>query len=68
MRINKYLSSCGVDSRRKCEKLIEEGRVRLNGKTVTAFAVDVKDGDSVEVDGHAVRPAAKRTYVMLHKP
>ena len=68
MRINKYLSSCGVDSRRKCEKLIEEGRVRLNGKTVTAFAVDIKDGDTVEVDGHVVRIAAKRTYIMLHKP
>ncbi len=68
MRINKYLSGCGVDSRRKCENLIAEGRVRLNGKTVTEFAVDVKDGDSVEVDGRPVRLTVKHTYIMLNKP
>ena len=54
MRINKYLSGCGIDSRRKCEQLVLDGRVRVNGKTVSALSTDVKDGDYVEVDGKAV--------------
>lgn len=35
MRINKYLAECGQGSRRKCEALVTEGRVRLNGRPVT---------------------------------
>ncbi|MDE6293221.1 MAG: pseudouridine synthase, partial [Clostridiales bacterium] len=38
MRINKYLSGCGLDSRRKCEKLVTDGRVKVNGKPITARA------------------------------
>lgn len=68
MRINKYLSSCGIDSRRKCEALVTAGRVRLNGKPVTELATDVKDGDVVEVDGNTVSVAFKKTYIMLNKP
>ena len=68
MRINKYLSSCGLDSRRKCEALVLDGRVRLNGKPVTALATEVKDGDVVEVDGRTVSPSHKKTYIMLNKP
>ena len=37
MRINKFLSSCGVASRRKCEEFIKEGRVFVNGKTLKAY-------------------------------
>ncbi len=68
MRINKYLSGCGIDSRRKCEKLIIDGRVRVNGKTVTELATDIKDSDSVEVDGHLVSSAQRKIYIMLNKP
>ena len=68
MRINKYLSGCGIDSRRKCEQLVLDGRVRINGKTVTALGTDVKDGDYVEVDGRAVALAQRKVYVMLNKP
>lgn len=68
MRINKYLSSCGLDSRRKCEALVTDGRVRLNGKQVTALATEVKDDDVVEVDGRIVSPSYKKTYIMLNKP
>lgn len=68
MRINKYLSSCGIDSRRKCEQLVIDGRVRVNGKRVTELATDVKDGDYVELDGHAVNIASKSVYIMLNKP
>lgn len=68
MRINKYLSNSGVDSRRKCETLITEGRVKINGKKVTELATDVKDGDRVEVDGRPVVLHVKKTYIMLNKP
>mgnify|MGYP000746623136 CR=1 FL=1 len=47
MRINKYIAHAGVASRRKAEELIKEGRVTLNGKTVTELATIVKNGDIV---------------------
>lgn len=68
MRINKYLSGCGLDSRRKCEKLVTDGRVKVNGKTVTDLATDIKDGDSVEVDGKYVSLSERKVYIMLNKP
>lgn len=68
MRINKYLSGCGLDSRRKCEKLVTDGRVKINGKTVTDLATDVKDGDYVEVDGKSVSLSERKVYIMLNKP
>lgn len=68
MRINKYLSGCGIDSRRKCEALVTGGRVKVNGKTITDLSTDVKDGDYVEVDGHGVRQTVKKIYIMLNKP
>lgn len=68
MRINKYLSSCGIDSRRKCENLVLEGRVRVNGKKITELATDIKDGDYVEVDGKSVVLSHKSVYIMLNKP
>lgn len=68
MRINKYLSGCGIDSRRKCEQLVVDGRVRVNGKTVTALSTDIKDDDHVEVDGRAVKQTARFVYIMLNKP
>lgn len=68
MRINKYLSGCGLDSRRKCEALVTERRVRVNGKTVTDLATDIKDDDVVEVDGKTVLPYTRNIYIMLNKP
>ena len=68
MRINKYLSGCGLDSRRKCEQLVLDGRVKVNGKKVTDLATDVNDYDIVEVDGHYVTLKEKKTYIMLNKP
>lgn len=68
MRINKFLSSCGIDSRRKCEVLVTEGRVKVNGKTVNNLATDIKEDDIVEVDGHYVTLNDRKTYIMLNKP
>lgn len=68
MRLNKYLAECGVDSRRNCDNIIKEGRIKINGKVVAEMGYDVNvDNDSVSFDGRAVKPA-RFSYVMLHKP
>lgn len=68
MRINKFLSECGLDSRRKCEQYVVDGRVRVNGKKATSLSTDVAEGDCVEVDGRRVTPVFKKIYIMLNKP
>ena len=67
MRINKYIAHAGVASRRKAEELIKEGRVTLNGKTVTELATIVKNGDIVEVNGSPIYNEEK-VYYLLNKP
>ncbi len=67
-RINKYLSEVGYCSRRAADKLIEQGRVTINGK-VPEMGTKVVDGDEVEVDGKAiVPPKDKPVYLALNKP
>jgi 23S rRNA pseudouridine2605 synthase len=68
MRLNKYLASCGVASRRGGDALILAGRVQLNGITVTQLATFVSPGDRVTVDGRRVEPPSRHTTVLLHKP
>ncbi len=69
MRLNRFLAASGVTSRRRAEKLISEGRVRVNGEPVTQLAVFVEPGrDRVTVDGRTVRPPNTFTYILLHKP
>ena len=52
MRINKYIAECGVTSRRNADILIKDGKVKLNGKTVSSPGVDVnEENDSVSVEG-----------------
>lgn len=68
MRINKYLASCGIGSRRNCEIFVTEGKVKVNGRVVTLLATDIKDGDEVTLNGEKVSPITEHTYVMLNKP
>lgn len=69
MRLNKYLADCGVDSRRNCDEIIAQGRVKVNGKTITRLGVDVDpEKDSVSLDGRRLRQKRRDVYVMLHKP
>jgi 23S rRNA pseudouridine2605 synthase len=68
IRLNRYLAQAGVASRRRADELIAGGAVRVNGVTVTALGSVVRSGDRVEVDGVAVRPPARATYLLLHKP
>lgn len=69
MRLQKYLADCGVASRRNAEKLILEGKVKLNGTTITELGVKVDpDTDIVQYMGQTVKPAETLVYIMLHKP
>ncbi len=66
IRINKYLVSCGCESRRKADKLIAEGLVEINGNRAGAGA-RVQAGDFVKVDGKQVKPKVEVT-LLLNKP
>ena len=69
MRINKYIAECGVASRRNADKLILEGRVRLNNKPVTECGVDVNEyNDTVTVDGEKISLPSQYTYIVFNKP
>ncbi len=69
MRLNKFLAQSGVASRRKCDELILEGKVKINGKVVKELGVDVNtQNDSVYFDGRRVKPVATNVYFKLHKP
>ncbi len=67
-RVNKYLSQCGVSSRRGAEKLILSGRVTINDLVAKIGAVIEESTDFVKVDGTVVTPVKDRFYVLLNKP
>ncbi len=68
IRLNKYLSECGIASRRKSEELIEQGRVEINGEIVLNLATKVDpDKDEILVDGEKIR-TQKKVYYLMNKP
>lgn len=67
IRLNKFLASCGVGSRRKCDELIQSGRIEVNGQPCVNLGTRVSDADAVRVDGKRVKPKAA-LVVALHKP
>ena len=68
MRINKYLADCGVASRRKCDELISQGKVKVNNKVTRELGLDIKPTDVVLFENRVVRPTVRRVYYKLHKP
>jgi pseudouridine synthase len=69
VRLQKFLASCGVASRRGAEVLIQQGRVAVNGTIVTQMGVQIdEEKDKVFVDGKPVQPEKKMVYVLLNKP
>lgn len=69
MRLQKFLASCSVASRRGAEALIKQGRIKVNGETVTEMGVKIdEENDIVEFDGKRVKPDSKMVYVLLNKP
>lgn len=67
-RIAKWLAHAGVASRRDVEKMIGEGRVRLNNVRITQPATFVTEGDLVTVDGKLIDPPARARLFRYHKP
>ncbi|WP_200975164.1 23S rRNA pseudouridine(2604) synthase RluF [Echinicola sp. 20G] len=68
VRINKYLSEIGYCSRRAADKLLEEGRITINGK-VPELGTKVEEGDEVRVDGELVSPPQEEfIYLAFNKP
>ena len=69
-RLQKVLARAGVASRRAAERLIVEGRVSVNGTTVTRLGTRIDpQRDSVKVDGRRIpRPSSSHSYFMLNKP
>lgn len=68
MRLNRFLASAGVASRRHADELIASGKVRVNGRVVVTLGTIVADGDAVEIHGKPVRLPEAPTYLLLNKP
>ncbi|MEC5126338.1 pseudouridine synthase [Verrucomicrobiales bacterium BCK34] len=67
VRLNKFLASSGVGSRRGCEEFITQGRVEINGKIVIDLSSRVREGDHVKLDGKMLRQDPPLTLI-LNKP
>lgn len=68
VRLQKMLADCGIASRRKAEELIEQGRVRVNGKVAVIGEKVNPRLDRVTVNGRKVTVKQEKIYIMLHKP
>ena len=67
-RLQKVMANAGVASRRASEKLIQEGRVMVNGVVVTELGTKVESDDSISVDGKLLKKDEKKVYYLLYKP
>lgn len=67
-RLNKFIASCGVCSRRKADELIQDGRIKVNGEVVKDLGVKVSLEDKIELDGKTISKEEKKVYLMLNKP
>ncbi len=68
IRINKYLAQCGICSRREADKMIEAGRVQVNGKVVNQMGIKVQPHDTVLVDDKPVDNNQEQIYILYNKP
>lgn len=69
VRLQKYLAECGIASRRKAEELIVQGKVAVNGQTVTELGTKINPNkDIVTYQGQQVRKNNEYIYILLNKP
>ena len=69
IRLQKFLASSGVASRRKCEELILEGKVEVNGNLVTELGTKINpEKDEVKYNGNVVKLEEEKIYILLNKP
>lgn len=67
-RLQKVMAHMGVASRRNSEKLIAEGKVKVNGKVITEMGFLVNDNDVIEVNGKTLQNKQEHVYYVLNKP
>ena len=68
-RLQKYMASCGIASRRKCEELILEGKVKVNGTVIEELGCKVNPSkDTVEYNGQVIVKEERKVYIILYKP
>lgn len=68
-RLQKYMARCGIASRRKCEQIILEGKVKVNDKIVNELGVKINpENDGVFYNGKRILPEENKLYIMLNKP
>ncbi len=69
LRLQKFLADCGVASRRGAERLISDGKIKVNGETVREMGIKIdEENDIVEFQGQRLKPQNKMIYIMLNKP
>lgn len=68
MRINKFIASSGVASRRKSEELVLSGRIKVNGKVEKNLATDIRRSDIVTLDDNKIEIKQGQVYLLMHKP
>lgn len=67
-RLQKYLASSGIASRRKCEELILSGKIEVNGVIVKELGTKVTNKDIVKYNGKEVKKEEDKVYILLNKP
>ena len=67
-RLQKFLANAGIASRRKCEELILDGKIEVNGKVVTELGIKVSEKDIIKYNGQIVKPEEEKVYILLNKP
>ena len=70
IRLQKFLAECGIDSRRKCESLILQGKIKVNGKIVTELGTKIiPEKDEILYENKLVSKTKKDyIYILLNKP
>lgn len=67
-RLQKFLANAGIASRRKCEELILNGKIEVNGAIVTELGTKVSEKDIVKYNGKIVKTEEEKIYILLNKP
>ena len=67
MRLNQYIASCGICSRREADKIIDAGRVMVNGEPAS-FGMQIEDGDEVFIDGKRINKKKESIVLAYYKP
>lgn len=67
MRLNKYLSDAGICSRREADRLVQEGKILVDGKAAV-LGMQIEEGQEILVNGKAVRREEKKVLLLFHKP